>query len=175
MQNNYIKKYLSFLDKSYTHSIEVNNGNESFVKAVGSRLEIIRQLSSQLEWQRLSSDEKQAARLEWIASFKKRGVDTSRKEAIVDLYSRIKYSLPHILVLNQNGRLDSFIGLCQSICDIIDFKGRGFDQLFKSDIPDLKDGVFEEVANLSHPLLTSSVDEVIKISAMIESFFKLPS
>lgn len=175
MQDNHIKKYLSFLNESYTHSIEENKDNDSFVKAVGSRLEVVRQLSSQLNWQSLSSAEKQAARLEWVASFKKRGADTSRKEMIVALYARIKYSLPHILVLNQNNRLGSFLELCQNICDIIDFKGRGFDQLSKSDVAKYIDGAFEGVNNLRHQILTTSVDEVVEASKMIKSFLRLPS
>lgn len=173
MQNNHIKNYLSFLNDSYTHSIEANKNNESFVKAVGGRLEVVRQLSSQLDWQLLSSEEKQAARLEWIASFKKRDADTSRKEAIVSLYSRIKYSLPHILVLNQNNRLGNFLVLCQNTCDIIDFKGRGFEQFSRPDIAEYIDAAFEEVDSLRHPILTASVEEVVKTGKVIKDFLKL--
>lgn len=172
MKNSYIKKYLSFLSESYVSSIEANKHNESFVKTVSDRLEVVRQISTQLDWQELAPEEKQASRLEWIASYKKRGFDVARKQEIAELYSILKSCLPHMLVVNQNGRLDSFIELCYNLCEIIDFKGRAFDQITKSDIITFN-AALGEVDHLSHPLLQDSVEEVIKIKIRIEEIFDL--
>jgi hypothetical protein len=156
-------------------SLEGSSDNESFVKAVGNRLELIRQISTQLDWQLLPVEEKQASRLEWLASHEKRGGDTQRKRDIINIYASIQFSLPHVLVLNQNGRLAEFLAFCHSICKEIDFKGRAYDQVKIEDIGSYERAL-SEVENLqSYPLLKDSVDVVVRTKSDIEKTFNLPN
>lgn len=169
-----ILDYFSFLEKSYVATLHTDSLSGEDWKAIQNKLELIRQFRAQIEWQLISSEEKQAKRLRWLASYEKRGMDVQRKKELTNLYAAIKVALPHVIALNQNGRLNEFKNLCYRICEIIDFKGRAFKNLRLEDIAPFEKAL-EEVKEIQYyPVLQDSKSAVIQLSYQIAKVFDIP-
>jgi hypothetical protein len=119
-------KYLKYAENKL--KIQLNNSelNENVKLSLNSKIDNIADIIEKISFQLKSPDEKQAFRIEWIASLRKRDMPIESKLSTIRLYDKIREVLPYLAVLNQNAKPNDLIDLCYEELELIDFSGRNF-------------------------------------------------
>jgi len=118
------------IDKTKKQASQVNNSEHTEI-----RLQTLEQVKSLLQWQPLSSSEKQADRIRLLARYKKENWTTSKIELKIELYNSIKITIPYIIALNNNSSLNKLLFFCSSILNSIDMtKGDSFEAFTIEDV-----------------------------------------
>lgn len=87
----YLAKYFSLIEQSNEERLESSNLSQEAKERAKIRQEILSQMKNNIQWLMNSPTDRHAARIEWIASLRKRNIDvTSHLQYITN--SR-KYSL----------------------------------------------------------------------------------
>ena len=81
---------------------------------------VYRRIKSEIEFQSLSSVEKQSKRIEYLASCRKANGNCENKLKTICIYDTITTSMPYLKVLNLNRRLSLLEDLCNKELNLID-------------------------------------------------------
>jgi hypothetical protein len=81
---------------------------------------VYRRIRDEIEFQSLSPSEKQAKRINSLASCRKTHADCSRKLLTIQIYDTITVSMPYLKVLNHGNRLSLIGELCLKELNLID-------------------------------------------------------
>jgi len=166
MENHLIIKYLSYAEKKIKSQIDNPELDENIKKSLSSKIDNLLDLKEKIDFQLKSPDEKQASRIEWIASLRKRGnLKESRLKAI-SLYDKIRETLPYLEVLNRNDRLKDLIDLCHKELELIDFSGLSFGDNHIS--LDLISPLFESLLKTDESSIHP--EAIVKIRELFEEF-----
>lgn len=170
----HIFRYLSFLEESYSSILQNGQMTDEAVKMADRKLSFIRQIQSNVHWQLLPKEEKQAHRISWLASLEKRGsANYKKKKDTVELYATIQSALPHIIVLDQNGRLSKIREICTAICELIDFKGWAIGQVDERDFPLLSEAINEINDSENNQVPGKSSDILFDLKNILIKYFDL--
>lgn len=121
MDRERINKYLSFCIDRLEYESKNDSHDPKVKKDIFSKLDVYRSLKETIEFQVKTSSERQAIRIEWLASLKKRSKSVECQIATIKLYEKVVETLPYLKALNQNGKLNGLINLCYKELDLIDF------------------------------------------------------
>lgn len=160
MENHMIIRYFDYVEKRIKSQIDNPELDGIIKKSLTSKIENLIDLKDKIDFQLKSSDEKQAFRIEWIASLRKREMLKESKLCTISLYDKIRESLPYLEVLNRNERIKDLINLCQQELELIDFSGRNFGDnhiSIESIAPLFENLIKSEESNL-HPEALSKVE-----------------
>lgn len=81
---------------------------------------VYKRIKNEIEFQTLTSIEKQAKRIEYLASCRKVNGNCENKLKTINIYESIIVSMPYIKALNHNDKLLLLEGLCIREIEIID-------------------------------------------------------
>lgn len=98
---------------------------EEFIKDdLRSKLRTYSDILEKLKFQYKTSEEKQAVRIQWVASQRKRGKPIDSKLMVIELYDRIRYSIPYIEAIS--GSKSKLLEMCNRELEKIDFSYLSF-------------------------------------------------
>lgn len=121
-----IIKYLKYVETKLKAQLDSPEFDATIKSSLSSRIESVVDLSERISFQLKSPDEKQAFRIEWIASLRKRQMPIDSKLSTIQLYDKIRETLPYLILLNRNGTVGNLVNLCYEELELIDFSGRNF-------------------------------------------------
>ena len=124
-QNSLIIRYLDYVEKKIKSQVSYEL-DANIKTSLSSKIENLIDLKEKIDFQLKSPDEKQAFRIEWIASLRKRGMLKDSKLHALSLYDKIRETIPYLQALNRNEQLKDLIRLCRQELELIDFSGRNF-------------------------------------------------
>jgi hypothetical protein len=161
--NNHIVKYLMYVEEKLKNQLDNVDLKNNIRESLSTKLGTIKEIQERIDFQLKSQDEKQAIRIEWVASLRKRGIETEKQLQSIVLYDKIREVIPYLIVLNRNGRLQELIDLCNKELELIDFSNRSFgnNHISLKDILPLFESLFESEGNNSlHPEAIKKVEEL---------------
>lgn len=160
MDNNNIIKYLRYVENKLKNQLSNPNLTNDLRENLTFKADNITEIIERIDFQLKSQEDKQAIRIEWIASLRKRGIETEKKIQTIELYDKIREVMPYLKVLNANGRVQELIDLCSLEMEIVDFSERSFGNNHISReliIPIFEKLIASEETNTIHPEVLSKV------------------
>jgi len=121
-----IIKYLKYAENKLKAQLNNSELSDNVKLSLNSKIDNIADIIEKIGFQLKSPDEKQAFRIEWIESLRKRDMPIESKLSTIRLYDKIREVLPFLTVLNQNAKPKDLIDLCYEELELIDFSGRNF-------------------------------------------------
>jgi hypothetical protein len=113
--------YLKYCLERLNQNLNRDNLDENIKNDISFRMRVIEDLIEKCFFQEKNHDDKQAIRIEWIASWKKRGKDISSKTATLDLLDEINSFIPYLKAVNNHGVFDDLDSLLKREVQLIDF------------------------------------------------------
>lgn len=113
------------LDKINAHiesiqSEDISNYTEDYKQHLSVEEAVYKRIKSEIEFQSLTSIEKQAKRIEYLASCRKANGNCEHRLKTINIYESIIVSMPYIKALNHNDKLLLLENLCIREIEIID-------------------------------------------------------
>ena len=166
MKNHSIIRYFEYAEKKLKSQIDNPEIDSDIKESLNSKIENLNYFKERVIFQLKSPDEKQASRIEWIASLRKRGILKESRLKAVSLYDKIRETLPYLEVLNRNDRLKDLINLCQEELDLIDFSDMNFgdNHISLNLVSPLFESLLETDKSSIHP------EAIVKIRELFEKF-----
>jgi hypothetical protein len=132
----YIKKYFEQIEKNLNNHLNDPQFPLKEKEKLNIRLEIIKELKTNISWQFKSTEGKQASRIQYLATLRKieaRPKFIRKQELTIDIYEKIKLTLPYLESLNP-ALNEEIIEFMYNLIDKIDLAGYSYDKEFpKSD------------------------------------------
>lgn len=108
------------LELLYAWKAKINNCEEQLFNDLNAQITAWRRLKEELEHQSLSSFEKQAKRISFLASCRKVDGDSENRLRTILIYETIVISMLYVKVLNRNNILSRIEEICLQELNIID-------------------------------------------------------
>lgn len=123
---------------------------------------VYRMIRDELEFQSLSSIDKQAKRIDFLASCRKTNMDCSRKLLVIQIYDTITISLPYIKVLNHSNKLSSIEDVCMKELNFIDDSQLGDVKVHvsKNEVLEAFKPYFEKIQPFKMDMLKECYDKI---------------
>lgn len=165
-QKNLIIKYLDYAERKLNFQVKTSELSDHIKASLSSKIENLVHLRKGIDFQLKSPDEKQAARIEWIASLRIRGMLKEVKLHTISLYDKIRETLPYLQVLNRNERLKDLIDLCHQELELIDFSNMNFgdNHISLELIKPLFENLIKAEDSSIHP------EVIVKVQGLYEEF-----
>lgn len=114
-------EYLKYCLEGLNRNLIRNDLDENIKSDISCRIRTIEDLLERFSFLEKKPEEKQAIRIEWLGSLKKRGIDISAKLATLALYDEINSFFPYLKIRNRNGVHKDFEDLLNKELQLIDF------------------------------------------------------
>lgn len=124
-----ILSYLNYYQERLEQGLKRNDLEDHVRLDMEIRKRAIDDLTEKISFLEKSKVDKQAIRIEWLASWIKRNKDVSKKKATLDLYDVINSFIPYLKVANRHGVHNDFEMLLTRQLDLIDFGHLNFESL----------------------------------------------
>lgn len=170
-QNNLIVKYLGYAERKMKSQVNNSELDSSIKESLSLKIDNLIDLKEKIDFQLKSPDEKQAFRIEWVASLRKREMLKESKLHAINLYDKIRETIPYLQVLNRNERLKDLIDLCHQELELIDFSGRNFgdNHISLELIKPLFENLIKAEDSSIHP------EVIVKVQGLYEEFKRVLS
>lgn len=123
-------KYLEHCILKIDYQLSRGDISEPIKADLKYKLVIYKDMIEKLNFQLLPSEEKQAFRIEWIASYRKRGKPIEAKLKVIEIYDKISQAIPYVKVFSI--RNTNLLDLCIKELEQIDFSYLSFGNRIES-------------------------------------------
>ncbi len=123
-------KYLEHCIAKIEYQLSRNNISEPIQNDLKSKLATYKDILEKLNFQLRTKEDKQAFRIEWLASHRKRGKPVEAKLRVIEIYDKISQSIPYVKVIA--GLNSNLLDLCNKELEQIDFSYLSFGNRIES-------------------------------------------
>jgi len=155
-------KYIEHCISKIEHQLS-REGIEDFIKRdLKSKLQTYTDILEKLNFQLKTSDEKQAFRIQWLASQRKRNKPVDSKLKVIEFYDKLRHSMPYIEALSSSN--SNLLEMCNKQLEEIDFSYLSFGNRLES-----KNDLIKELSkaivineNSIHPEAINKLKELLE-------------
>jgi hypothetical protein len=144
------------------HSEDVSSYSEDYKKYLSVEEMVYRKIRDTLELEILSVEEKQARRINLLASCRKAGGDCSNNERAIYIYDEIRKAFPYIKALNHLDQIAPLETLCSKEMQLIDnsLTGNVKEHITKKEVEGAFKPYFEKVAPFKMDMFNECYEKI---------------
>lgn len=155
-------KYIEHCIGKIEHQLSREDIEDFIKEELKSKYQTYTDILEKLNFQSKTSDEKQAFRIQWLASQRKRNKPVDSKLKVIEIYDRIRHSIPYIEALASTNT--NLLEMCNKQLEEIDFSYLSFGNRLESkkDLIVELSNVVDRNENSIHP------EAVVKLKELLD-------